>query len=85
MSAPKADDGLMSLHRAERVAKEGGQYDCGRFLALFPSGPRVCTWLDAYMGLFRIEGVEGFVRTQDMEDQFPDLQVICMFVDSEEA
>lgn len=65
----------MTLHKAERYSEDHHDGK-GEFIAFFPSGPKNCCWLDAYMGLFRIEGIEGFVTTRAAEDHWPDLQVI---------
>jgi hypothetical protein len=65
----------MNIYQCEERAKEIG-FDKAKFVALFPSGPKECKWLDAYMGLFVIdeEGLrDGFVMTRDIDRQFPDL------------
>lgn len=70
-----SDRPFTNLHQEQRRAKSAG-FDKAKFLALFPSGPRQCTWLDAYMGLFRIDGLEGFVAVNSIDAQLPDLQCI---------
>lgn len=67
----------MTLLECERLAEKEG-FDKLKFTALFPSGPRMCQWLDAYMGIFQVDGLEGFLMTNDMREQFPDLLVIPM-------
>lgn len=75
--------GPMSIHQCERLAKEDG-FDRMKFTALFPAGPRVCTWLDAYFGMFQIEGLgDGFVMVNQIDDAFPDL--VCIPLESEAA
>ena len=65
----------MSLLECERLATQEG-FDKMKFTALFPVGPRKCQWLDAYMGIFQVDGLEGFLMTGDIHEQFPDLLVI---------
>ncbi len=65
----------MNLYQCEERAKEIG-YDKAQFVAMFPAGPMRCRWLDAYMGLFVIDADglrDGFVRTREIDQQFPDL------------
>lgn len=43
----------------------------------FPAGPKKCKWLDAYLGMFTIEGVDGgFVMVGQIDEKYPDL--ICL-------
>ncbi|HDS1649044.1 TPA: hypothetical protein QEL68_000740 [Stenotrophomonas maltophilia] len=65
----------MSLLEAEEYAKDNDQYSSGKFIAEFPAGDMACTWLDAYFGLFRIDGHEGFVSVRDMRNHLPNLRV----------
>ena len=55
----------MTINQCERLAKDLGTnatFDlCG------PKGKIKAKWLDAYMGLFQIEGSEGFVMTRQFE------------------
>lgn len=37
------------------------------FLAFFPSGPRNGLFLDPYMGLIQIKGIEGFILASDLD------------------
>ena len=67
----------MTLKDCEERAKEEG-FDSMEFTAFFPAGPKKCVWLDAYMGLFRVEGLDGFVMVSQMEKMFPDL--VCSTV-----
>lgn len=65
----------MSLLQCERLAQKHG-YNSLSFLALFPSGPKKCKWLDADFGFFQVEGIDGFLSTDDIDQQIPDLVVI---------
>lgn len=69
---------IIGIHACEAHAKQNDGYDSMKFTAVFPAGPRVCQWLDAYMGLLTIEGVTGggFLMTRDVADQFPNLLCI---------
>ena len=64
----------MNLYQCEQYAKENG-FDSVEFIAFFPSKPFKCKWLDAYFGMFEIEGVgDGFVITKDVDKMFPRLE-----------
>lgn len=66
---------MISLYQCERRAQEIG-FDKATFIAFFPSGPKECQWLDAYMGLFKIDtdGLrDNFVMTRDIDKLFPSL------------
>ncbi len=65
----------MNIYQCERLAKERG-FDSMKFTAFFPAGPKVCTWLDAYFGIFQIDGTDGFVMAREVDERFPDLQCI---------
>lgn len=62
----------MNLYQCQQYAEREG-FDSVKFLANFPVGTRVCTWLDAYFGMFQIEGMDGFVMVRDIDSQFPSL------------
>ena len=50
----------MNLYQCQEWAKDTA-FDSAKFIAAFPAGPRTCTWLDAYFGFFRIDGLgDGF-------------------------
>lgn len=71
----------MSLLEMERYAQNNG-FNSLEFYADFPAGRQKCKWLDAYFGIFTVEALgEGFVRTQEMREMFPDL--VCHLEDSE--
>ncbi len=58
-----------TIHECERFARHTG-FDHATFDLCGPSGKRLkCTWLDAYLGMFTVEGQEGFMQTS-MVDQF---------------
>ena len=66
----------MNLYQCQEYAKDNG-FDSLEFLAAFPSGPKKCKWLDAYFGFFKIDGVgEGFVTVRQIDQMFPDLDVV---------
>lgn len=65
----------------QQFAKSNG-YDRLAFMALFPSGPRRCQWLDAYMGLVKIDGEDGFVMVRDLQDALPG--TVCITLTEEE-
>jgi hypothetical protein len=67
----------MNIYQCEAKAQQIG-YDKSTFIAVFPVGPVQCKWLDAYMGILKIdiEGLrDGFLTTSQLDRVFPDL--IC--------
>jgi hypothetical protein len=71
-----ARDLKMNLYQAQRHAEKNG-YDSEEFTAFFPAGPRRCKWLDAYFGMFTIEGLDdGFVMVGHIDSEYPDL--VCL-------
>jgi len=67
--------GYVNLYQCENKAKEIG-FDKAKFVAFFPCGPVNCQWLDAYMGLFKVDADglrDGFVMTKQIDDEYPDL------------
>jgi hypothetical protein len=63
----------MNLYQAQRHAEDNG-YDSEKFIAFFPAGTKVCKWIDAYFGMFNIEGTgDGFVMVRDVDDMCPNL------------
>ena len=74
-AATPTTEAAMNIYQAQRYAKNNGQFQGGKFVALFPAGAKNCEWLDAYMGLVRIEGIDGFLMVDDIDDQFPSLLV----------
>lgn len=64
----------MNLYQCQKHAEKNG-FDSEKFVAVFPSGPKVCTWLDAYFGLFKVEGLgDGFLTVDQIDEMFPDLK-----------
>lgn len=59
-------DGKMNIHQCQEIAKRGG-YDKMKFDLVGPKGRKSCKWLDAYMGLFTMEGSDGFLMVRDFE------------------
>jgi len=63
----------MNIYQCQKYAEREG-FDSVKFTADFPAGTRTCTWLDAYFGMFQIDGIDGFVMVRDVDSQFPDLE-----------
>lgn len=53
----------MTIHQCQELAKKAG-YDKTEFLLCGPKGKMKAKWLDAYFGMFQIEGSDGFVMVQ---------------------
>ncbi len=65
----------MNLSQCEKRAQREG-YDRATFDILREDGQLIsCKWLDAYFGLFTIQGDKKFITVKDMDELFPDL--IC--------
>lgn len=65
----------MNLYQCQEKAKDEG-YDTAKFIAFFPCGPVECQWLDAYMGVFKINkpGLDdGFVMVKQIDKEYPEL------------
>ena len=56
----------MSIIECEDKAKDEG-YNCATFDLVSPAGVLQCRWLDAYMGIFQVEGQKGFVTVGDVK------------------
>lgn len=67
----------MNLYQCKKYAKDNG-FDSVEFIAKFPTGDRKCKWLDAYFGMFEIEGLDGFVMANGIDEMFPSL--VCEVV-----
>lgn len=67
----------------QEYAKSNG-YDSLAFMAMFPSGPRRCSWLDAYMGLVRIDGEDGFVMVRDLQAEVPNTPIFTLETEEEQ-
>ena len=66
---------MINIFQCEERAKDIG-FDKAKFVAFFPSGAKECQWLDAYMGLFKIDADglrDGFVMVRDIDKMFPNL------------
>lgn len=64
----------MSIFDCERIAQDREPSDSMRFLitpAPFTK-PVLCKWLDAYMGLFQVEGKTGFIMSRELNETLPD-------------
>ncbi|MER0570977.1 hypothetical protein AAA539_19980 [Pseudomonas aeruginosa] len=75
----------MNIYECERLARDLG-YDRAKFTAIFPAGPFECQWLDAYMGIFKVdaEGMrDGFVMVKEMAEMFPNLECIDLRVEED--
>lgn len=63
----------MNIFQAQRLAKYND--DHLDFLADFPNGTFLVKWIDAHLGLLTIPAVfDGFMKIQDIDDQYPELQ-----------
>lgn len=56
----------VSILQCQDLAKNAG-FDSMPFELHGPKGMKKAKWLDAYMGLFEIEGLEGFVHIKDFK------------------
>lgn len=56
----------MTLHQCESLAKDVG-FDGATFEFCGPLGCKKAKWVDAYFGLFEIEGQEGVLMTKQLE------------------
>jgi len=77
-------DHKMNLHQCQKKAEEIG-FDNAKFWAEFPAGLVECQWLDAYMGVFKInfDGLrDGFLMVKEIDDRFPDLECSELWVTS---
>jgi len=73
----------MNIYQCQKKAKDIG-FDKAKFCALFPSGPKNCKWLDAYMGLIQVDtdGLrDRFLTVDQIDDMFPNLFVSEPFID----
>lgn len=57
----------MDIFACQRKAKRDGAFNTATFTLIGPGGSFKCKWLDAYFGMFEIEGQEGFVMASDCE------------------
>lgn len=63
----------MNIYQCQQKAKEIG-FDKAQFVAIFPAGPKLCKWLDAYFGMIQIPELgDGFVTAESLDEEFPDL------------
>lgn len=73
----------MNIYQCQEKAKQVG-FDSAVFTADFPSGKRKCRWLDAYMGMFRVEDIEGFMLIRRIDEMFPGLEVTEPTIENED-
>ena len=60
----------MRILELQKYAEDNG-FDSVRFKFVGPTGKTVtCQWLDAYMGLFKIDGVNGFITVNSFINNF---------------
>lgn len=57
----------MTFAQCARKAKDMNGHDSARFEVVGPGGRMGARWLDAYFGLFMLDGEEGFQRDRDAE------------------
>ena len=55
-----------TINQCERIAKKNG-FNSLAFVLHGPAGEKKCKWIDAYMGIFEIEGLKGLVMTRQVE------------------
>ncbi len=63
----------MDIFECERKAREIG-FNSAKFKAVFPSGVFECQWLDAYMGIFKVDADglrDGFLMSRQVDEMFP--------------
>lgn len=60
----------MTIHQIEKLAQNKG-YDSLEFIAVGGklSNPINCKWLDAYLGMFMVQGIKGFILTNQADEQ----------------
>jgi hypothetical protein len=56
----------MSILQCQEAAKKFG-FDSVTFDLCGPKGKVKAKWLDAYMGMFKIEGQDGFIISQQIQ------------------
>ena len=56
----------MNILQCQEAAKKIG-FDGATFKLCGPTGSLNATWLDAYFGLFQIEGQDGFLSVQQFQ------------------
>jgi len=56
----------LSILQCQQLAKDVS-FDSATFDLCGPKGRMPCKWLDAYMGLFQIDGSEGFVMVSQIQ------------------
>lgn len=66
---------IMDLYACQRKAEKEG-YNKATFDLICPAGIKACQWLDAYFGLFKVDGVDGFLRVNDIAEKMPDVRCI---------
>lgn len=56
----------MNINQCERLAQEMGKENI-EFYLVGPKGKRKAKWLDPWMGLFIVDGSDGFSMVRDYE------------------
>ncbi len=69
---------MLSLYDCQRIAEDKG-YNSLKFKIHINSKIIECEWLDAYFGLFKILGKEGFFMVNDMLQLCPEIR--CEIID----
>ena len=70
------DNERMSIVECEDRAKDEG-FDTATFDVVGPNGRVKAKWLDAYMGMFTVEGQKGCVMTRDAKQYFRVMGLHC--------
>ena len=66
----------MSIVECEDRAKDEG-FDTATFDVVGPNGRVKAKWLDAYMGMFTVEGQDGFMMMNDAKQYFRVMDLHC--------
>ena len=56
----------VSILQCREIAKKHG-FDSMTFDLVGPKGKLKAKWLDAYFGMFKVEGAEGFLMVKDFQ------------------
>jgi hypothetical protein len=62
----------MNIFECQHKAEEG---ECEKFL-LITDSINVCKWLDPYIGLIEVEGLDGFLMVSDIYKTFPEHECV---------
>lgn len=60
------DTGKLTINQCQTLAKNNG-FDSMQFYLHGPKGKLKAKWIDAYMGLFKVDKEEGFITIKQIE------------------